>query len=104
MATGANGIVGFFDLALFINYVTDPLGIASVGILARAVGEPDGTCGVTEERVRKLVFLCKGSVFSHRIETDAQDFDVPSTEFVDLVAEPAAFRRSARSVGFGIKP
>mgnify|MGYP003394665836 CR=1 FL=1 len=104
MATRTNGIVGFLDLALFINYVTDPFGIASLGIIARAVGESDGTRGVAEKRIGKLIFLGKGSIFVHRIETDAQDVNVPSAEFVDLVAEPAAFGGSARSVGFGVKP
>jgi len=104
MVAGTDGIVGFLDPALFVNHVTDPFGITSVGILARAVGKPDGACGVAEERVRKLIFLRKGSVLCHRIETDAQDFDVPSSKFVDLVAEPAAFRRSARGIGFGVKP
>ena len=104
MAAGTDGIVSFLDLPLFINHVTDSFSIASVGIIARAIGKSDGAGRVAEERIRKLIFLRKGSIFGHRIETDSQDFDVPSAEFVDLVAEPAAFRRSAGGVGFGIKP
>ena len=104
MAARTHGIVRFLDLALFINHVTNPFGIASVGILARTVGEPDGTGGVAEEQKGKLIFLRKGSILGHRIETDSQDFDVPSAEFVDLVAEPATFSCSAWGIGFRVKP
>jgi len=104
MATRTDGIVGFLDPALFINHVTDPFGVASVGSIACAVCKSNCACGVAEERIRQLIFLRKGSVLGHRIETDAQDFDVPSSEFVDVVAEPAAFRRSPRGIGFGVKP
>lgn len=104
MVLGTHRIVGFCDLALLVNDVTDPFGIASLGVIARAVGEADGTGGVAEKRIGKLIFLGEGRVVGHRVETHAQDFDVASMEFVDLVAEPAAFRRSARGVGFGVKP
>ena len=104
MAARTDGIVRFLNLALFVNQVADALGVASGGSIARAVCKSNCTSGVAEERVRKLIFPRKGSVLGHRIETDAQDFDAPSSEFVDLVAEPAAFRRSARSIGLGIKP
>ena len=104
MAARTDGIVGFLDLTLFVNHVTDPFRIASVGTIACAVGKPDCTGGVAEEQKWKLIFLRKGSILGHRIETDSQDFDVPSAEFVDLVAEPATFRRSAWGIGFRIKP
>ena len=104
MAARTHGIVRFLDLALFINHVTDPFGIASSGTIACAVGKSNGTGGVAEERKGKLIFLRKGGILGYRIETDSQDFDVPSAEFVDLVAEPATFRRSAWSIGFRIKP
>jgi hypothetical protein len=104
MAARTHGIVSFLDLALFVNHVTDTFGIASVSILARAVGKPDGTGGVAEEQKWKLIFLCKGSILGHRIETDSQDFDVPSAEFIDLVAEPATFSRSTWCIGFRVKP
>lgn len=71
MALWTHRIVGFFDLALFVNHVTNALGIARLGIIARAVGESDSTCGVAKERVGELVFVRKGGVFSHRVETDA---------------------------------
>jgi hypothetical protein len=104
MAARTDGIVGFLDLTLFVNHITDPFGIASVGTIACAVGKPDGTGGVAEEQKWKLIFLRKGSILGHRIETDSQDFDVPSAEFVDLVAEPATFSRSAGGIGFRVKP
>jgi hypothetical protein len=104
MVARTDGIIGFLDLALFVNHVTDAFGIASVGILACAVGKPDGAGGVAEEQKGKLIFLREGSILGHRIETDAQDFDVPSAEFVDLVAEPATFSRSAGGIGFRVKP
>jgi hypothetical protein len=104
MAAWTDGIIGFLDLPLFVNHVTDTFGIASGGILARTVGKPDGTGGVAEEQKWKLIFLRKGSILGHRIETDSQDFDVPSAEFVDLVAEPATFSRSTWGIGFRVKP
>jgi hypothetical protein len=104
MVLGTHRIVGFCDFALLVNDVTDPFGVARLGVIARAVGEADGTGGVAEKRIGELIFLGKGRVVGHRVETHAQDFDVATMEFVDLVAEPAAFRRSARGVGFGVKP
>jgi hypothetical protein len=104
MAARTDRIIGFLDLALFVNHVTDTFGIASVGILARAVGKSDGTCGIAEEQKWKLIFLRKGRVLGYRIKTHSQDFDVPNSEFGDLVAEPAAFSRSAWGIGFWIKP
>ena len=104
MAARTDGIVGFLDLALFVNHVTDTFGIASVGIIARTVGKPDGTCGIAEERKGKLIFLRKGRILGHRIKTHSQDFDVPGSEFGDLVAEPAAFSRSTWGAGFWVKP
>jgi hypothetical protein len=104
MTARTDGIVRFLNLALFVNQVTDALSIAGVSIVARAVGEPNGTRRVAEERVRKLMFLGEGSVLGHGVETDSQDFDVTSSEFVDLVAEPAAFNRSAGGIGFWVEP
>ena len=37
MGPGIHGCIGFLDLALFIYEITDPLRIASAGIIARAI-------------------------------------------------------------------
>jgi hypothetical protein len=104
MAARTDGIVGFLDLTLFVNHVTDAFGIASVGIIARAVGKSDGTCSIAEEQKWKLIFLREGSVLGDRIKTHSQDFDVSSVEFVNLVAEPANFSCSTWGIGFWVKP
>lgn len=50
------------------------------------------------------MLLGKRGVLSDRIETDPKNLDVACAKLVDLVAEPATFRRSTGSVGLGIKP
>lgn len=104
MATRTDGIVRFLDFPLFINDVTDPFCIASLGVIAGAVGESNRACGIAEKEKRKLILLRKGSILGDRVKTHAKDFDIPSTEFLDLVTEPATFRRSTWGVGFRIKP
>lgn len=71
MGARTDGIVRFLNLALFVNQVADPLGIASGGSIARAVGESDGACGVTKERKGELILLRKGRILGHGIEADA---------------------------------
>ena len=64
------------NFSLRIDQVTDTLGIAGFGVVARAVGETERAGGVTYEWKGEVLLLRKGGVFCNGIETRAYNFCV----------------------------
>ena len=89
---------------MLINQIADPSRIAGFGVIAGAIGEAEAPLGIAQERKRKIKFTRKRSVLGYRVKTDSKNLNIPGAELVYLVAEPAAFRRSARRVGLWVEP
>jgi len=104
MAARGDRIVGFEDLALFVDEVTDALGIAGLRVVTGAVGKAQGPAGIAQQGKGKAELLREGGVLCHRVETRPQDFHIAGAKLSDLVAEPATLGGSPRGVGFGIEP
>lgn len=104
MGTRVDRSIHGANLSGFIDKVTDPLGVAGLGVVTRAVGEPDRACGVAQKGKRKVELLGKSRICGDRIETDAEHYDVVGLKIGDLVAEPATLGGSAWGIGFGIEP
>lgn len=99
-----DGGVHALHLALLIDQITDPIGKARAGILTRTIRQTYTPSRVTQEGVRKAEFFCKSGVFLNRVKADSQDLNIVGFENFNLVAEPTTLNRSARSIGFWIKP
>lgn len=104
MAAWTDGVVGFEDFSVFVDQVADAPRVPGCGVVASAVGKAQGAGRVAQQREGKAEFLCKGRVFLLGIETHSQYFHVPRLKIGDLVAEPATFSGSPRSISFGVKP
>ena len=89
---------------MFINQVADPSRIPGFGVIAGAIGEAEAPLGIAQEQKRKIIFARKRGVFGYGVKTDSKNLNIAGAELVYLVAEPAAFRRSARRVGFWVEP
>jgi hypothetical protein len=96
--------VRFLDAAVLVDDVGDALRVLIVGARRRAVGEADLAVGVAEEREREVELLRELGVRSLVVEGDAEDFGVALLVLRGEVPEPGTLGRSARCVGFGIKP
>jgi hypothetical protein len=97
-------IIGFEDLTLFIDEVTDAPRIPGFGVVTRTIGETYSSGSIAEQRKGEIKFLSEGGVLGDRVKADAKNFNVACVKVVDLVAEPATFSGSSRGVGFGVKP
>ena len=104
MNAGIDRGVYALHLAFLIDQVTDPIGKARAGILTRSIRQTYTPSRVTQERVRKTEFFRKSGVFFNRIKADSQNLNILRFEVFNLVAEPTTLKRSARSIGFWIKP
>ena len=97
-------IVHARDFALLINKITHALGPLRFRIVARAVRDRDTAIGVTEQRERKGVLLCERGIRLDVIEAGAENLDIVFVVVTLMVAEPATFGRSSRSIGGRIEP
>jgi hypothetical protein len=61
---------------LFVDEITDAPSIASLGIIAGAVGKTNRTRSVTQEREGEAKFLGKSGVFFYRVKTDTEYLNV----------------------------
>ena len=64
------------DLALRVDHVSDPAGVAIAGVFAGSVCEPERAVGVREQGIGKVKLLRKGAVLFDGVEGGAQDGDV----------------------------
>lgn len=104
MAPGANRVIGFEDLGVFVNQIANSSRIASLGVVAGAIGQAQFSGGVAEQQEGEVILTRERRVIRDGIKAHAQHFDVARTKLIDLVAEPAAFGCSPGRVGFGIEP
>lgn len=104
MTPRADGVVGFENRALFVNKVTDTLGESSFHVVTRTVGETHCAVSIAEEKEGKTILLRERGILGNRVKADSEHFYIARAKLFDLVAEPAAFRCSARGVSFWIKP
>lgn len=92
------------DPALFVDKETHALGPFRFRIVTSPVRESDAAIAVAEQWKRERILVCKFGVRGDVIEAGAENLDLIFIVVVLMVAEPAAFRRSARGVGRRIKP
>jgi len=104
MVAGVDAVVNARDLALFVDQEADATRVTRLGIVARAVGHPEGAVGVAQQREVEGVLLRKGGVVLDSIEARTQDDDLVFDKIILLVAEPAPFGGSAGSVSLGVEP
>jgi len=104
MLRGSHLWIGGGDLALLVDQVADAARVAGFGVGAGPVCKTELAVNVTQQFEWKIEFLREGGVGLDAVEADAQDHDIMLFEIGILVAEPAAFDRSARGVGLGIEP
>jgi hypothetical protein len=104
MTPRADRFVGFQNVALFVDQITDAFGKAGFSIVTRAVGKANRAVSIAQQYEGETILLSEGGILCHRIKADTEHFDISRLEFADLIAEPATFRCSSRCVGFGIKP
>jgi len=104
VTAGIDRIVGLEDFSLFVDKIADAPCVACLGIIASAVGKAERARGVAQQGERKAELLREGSIFRYRVKTHAQYLYILGAKIGYLIAEPATFGGSPRSVGFGIKP
>jgi hypothetical protein len=104
MVARVDAIVNARDLALLVDQETDPAGIARLGVVACPIGHTERAIRVAQQREVEAVLFREGGVVFDGVEARAEDHDLVFHEIVLLVAEPAAFGSSARSVGLGVEP
>ena len=92
------------NVAVGTDQIGDAPGIAGIRGIRGSVGQTHGARRVAEEREGKGELAGEGVVFFLRIETDTEDLAVAFVELTDSITESVAFDRSARCVGFGVKP
>lgn len=95
---------GLTDETFRVNHISDSLRVLSRRIIARAVGHPDFSISVTEQFVRKVELFGKGSILFFCIKTNTKNFDILVAVLLDSITESNTFSRSARGVGFRVKP
>ena len=94
----------FLDAAVLVDHVRDALRVLIGRTRGRAVRDADLAVGVAEEREREVELLRELRVRGLVVERDAEDFRVALLVLRREVPEPGTLGRSARGVGFGIKP
>jgi hypothetical protein len=104
MTAGVHRVVGFEDFPLFVDEVTDTLGIAGLHVITRSVCEPYCTLRIAEKKKGELELLRERRILFDSIKTDSEDFHVLSAKVSNLVAEPTTLGGSARGVRLGIEP
>ena len=95
---------GVGDEAVLVDDVSDPVGVASVRLVAGPVGKTDLAIHIAEQRKGEIELLREGRVFLDRVEGAAQDLDASLLELRVEVAEPATLGRSTRCVGLRVEP
>ena len=76
MGARIDGGVRVLDLALFIDQITDPIGIAGADLNTGAIRQAYTSRRVTQERVRQAEFFRKSGVFLNPIKADTQDLNI----------------------------
>jgi hypothetical protein len=90
--------------AFLIDQEAYPLSIGGLDVTAGTVGQSDGAGCVTQKRKPEVVFPGKRGILFDLVKAHAYHRDIVLVKVALMVAEPAAFNRSARSVGFRVKP
>ena len=104
MIARINLVIDTRDFARFVDQDTDSLRIPRLHVVARAIGEPERSLGVAQDRKVVVVLLREGGVLFNGVEARPQHRDIVLVEVGLMVAEPATLDRSARCVGLRIKP
>ena len=97
-------LVGLCDAAVLIDDVGDAPGVLVAGARGGTVGETDLVVGIAEQGVGEVELFREAGVLVGRVEADAEDLRVLRGVLIVEVPEPGTFDRSARCVGFRIKP
>lgn len=92
------------DTPLRIDHVSDASRGAGRRLITRAVGHTNLSVGVAKQREWKIKLPGKSTVVLLGIKTDAEHLDVLGGVLLDSITESNAFGRSARRIGFRVKP
>jgi hypothetical protein len=92
------------DAAVLVDHVGDPLRVFVLLARRCAVREADAAIFIAQQRERKIELLRELCVVFRRVEADSEDGGVLRFVLRREVPEPGTFERSARGVGFRIKP
>src|SRR4029079_7868137 len=84
--------------------IADPLGVAGLGVVRRAIGESQLPFRVRKQGKVESELLGEGRLVRDGVEAGAQDLHSLVLVLLDAVAEPATLVRSTRGVRFGIEP
>lgn len=98
------GINRLLNLAVGAHHVGVARSVLILGGTRRAIGSTHFTAGVTQQRERELELVCEGTVVFDRVERNTTNSDPLGRKVLDSITESMALFRSARSIGFGIKP
>jgi len=104
MITRIDAVVTPRDFARFIDQDADALGIASLRVDAGTVRDAERPLGITQQGKIEIILSGESRVLLDATEAGAEDSNVLLVEVGLLIAEPATFHRSARSVCLGIEP
>jgi hypothetical protein len=104
VTAGVYRVVGFEDFPLFVDEVTDTLGIAGLHVITCSVRDPYGALRIAEEKKGELELLRERRILFNGIKTDPEDFHILSAKIGNLAAEPATLCGSARGISLGVKP
>ena len=99
------------DLIYRLNYATvradhvgDAFGILSGRIIRCPVCHSYLSFCIAKQAEGEIELFGKSSVLFYRIKTDAEYLGILVCVLLDSITEPNAFSRSARCIGFRIKP
>ena len=84
--------------------IADALRVGGVRGVARTIGQPNRARRIAEKREVEVEFLRELAVVFDGIETDTEDVNVLVGVLLNLVAEPATFRRSPGGISLGVEP
>ena len=104
MSLGVHGIHHLFHHTIGVNHHCDPAGTGFIRTTARSKSHSQNAICVTQKREIEIKLLSKSSIVFDRIKAHSKDFDLLVAIDVFSVAKLATFNRSARGVGFRVKP
>lgn len=104
MSRRVDFLVGDENVTFGTDQIGDTFGVARIRGIRSSVGQTHCASRVAEKREGECELAGEGVVFFLGIETYAEDLAVTLVELSDSITESVAFDRSARRVGFGVKP
>jgi hypothetical protein len=95
---------GLSYAAFRVDHISDAFCVLSRRVITRTIGHSYFAIRIAEQPIRETEFFGECPILFFRIKADAKNLDILIAVLLDSITESITFSRSARGIGFRVKP